>query len=152
MTHTSGYREFVNTLALTGRMVLEADYIDRDEIIDVVQRQTELQNDPGAEFNYNNAAFGLLSMVIERVSGTPFADWMRQYVFLPLGMTSTLVRMSPTQIIEGRSEGYLPSPTGGFRETRDLGASAGAGGIYTTIPDLVRWVDNLQTGRLGGKA
>lgn len=151
MTHTSGYREFVNTLALTGRMVLEADFIDRSEIIEVVQRQTELQNDPGAEFNYNNTAFGLLAMVVERATDTPFAEWMRENVFLPLGMQTTVVRASPTQIVHDRAQGYLPAPTGGFRETPDLGASMGAGGIYTTIGDLARWIDNLQTGRLGGK-
>lgn len=152
MTHTSGYREFVNTLALTGRRVLEADYIDRAEIISVVQRQPELQNDPGAEFNYNNTAFALLSMVVERVTDTPFKDWMRDNVFLPLGMKSTVVRATPNQIVEHRAQGYLPAPAGGFQETSDLGGSTGAGGIYTTVGDLARWVDNLQTGRLGGKA
>ncbi len=152
LTHTSGYREFVNTLALTGRMVLNADYIDRSEVIEIVQRQPELQNDPGAEFNYNNTAFGLLSMVVERTTDTPFGEWMRENVFLPLGMEHTAVRMTPNQIIEDRAQGYFPAPEGGFRETSDLGASAGAGGIYTTVGDLARWIDNLQTGRLGGRA
>ena len=49
LTHTSGYREYLNTLALGGRRLLEGDYIDRSEIIDIVRRQPELQNQPGAE-------------------------------------------------------------------------------------------------------
>jgi CubicO group peptidase (beta-lactamase class C family) len=151
MTHTSGYREFVNTIALTGRQLLEGDYIDRSEIIKVVQRQPKLQNDPGAEFNYNNTAFGLLSMVVERTTDTPFAEWMRENVFLPLGMQNTVVRATPTQIVDRRAQGYSPAPAGGFRATPDLGASMGAGGIYTTVGDLARWIDNLETGRLGGK-
>jgi CubicO group peptidase (beta-lactamase class C family) len=151
MTHTSGYREFVNTLALTGRMVLEADFVDRSEIIKVVQQQPELQNDPGSEFNYNNTAFGLLAMVVERTTDTPFPEWMRENVFLPLGMQNTAVRATPGQIVHGHAQGYLPAPTGGFKETRDLGASMGAGGIYTTVVDLARWIDNLQTGKLGGQ-
>ena len=152
LTHTSGYREFVNTIALTGRQLLEGDYIDPSEVIKVVQRQPELQNEPGAEFNYNNTAFGLLSMVVARTTDTPFAEWMRENVFLPLGMQNTVVRATPTQIVEDRAQGYSPAPTGGFRAVPDLGASTGAGGIYTTVVDLARWIENLQTGRLGGKA
>lgn len=152
LTHTSGYREFINTIVLTGRQLLEGDYIDRSEVIKVVQRQPELQNDPGAEFNYNNTAFGLLSMVVERTTDTPFAEWMHENVFLPLGMRNTVVRATPTQLVEGRAQGYGPAPTGGFRLVPDLGASMGAGGIYTTVVDLARWIENLQTGRLGGKA
>lgn len=150
LTHTSGYREFVNTLALAGRQVLNADYVDRSEVIEIVQRQPELQNDPGSEFNYNNTAFALLAMVVERVTDTPFPEWMRENVFLPLGMEHTVVRATPTQIVEDHAQGYLPAPTGGFQVTPDLGASMGAGGIYTTVGDLARWIDNLQTGRLGG--
>jgi CubicO group peptidase (beta-lactamase class C family) len=147
--HTSGYREFVNLLLMGGRQVLEADYIARDEVIQVVQRQPELQNVPGAEFNYNNTAFGLVTIVMERVTGRPFGEWMREEVFLPLGMVNTRVRMHPGQIIPGASQGLIPAE-GGFRQTRDLGASMGAGGIYSTVVDMARWADNLATGRLGG--
>jgi CubicO group peptidase (beta-lactamase class C family) len=149
LTHTTGYREFINTLIIEGRQVLEGDYIAPDEPIKVINRQPELQNDPGAEFNYNNTAFSLATIVVERVTGRPFAEWMRDEVFLPLGMTKTWVRANPGQIIPGRSIGYIPGDFG-FREVRDLHASAGAGGIYTTPGDVAKWMSNLKTGKLGG--
>jgi CubicO group peptidase (beta-lactamase class C family) len=151
LTHTTGYREFINTLLIEGRQVLEGDYIAPDEPIKVINRQPELQNDPGAEFNYNNTAFSLATIVVERVTGRPFAEWMRDEVFLPLGMTKTWVRANPGQIIPGRSRGYIPGDFG-FREVRDLHASAGAGGIYTTPGDAAKWMGNLKTGKLGGPA
>jgi CubicO group peptidase (beta-lactamase class C family) len=151
LTHTTGYREFINTLIIEGRQVLEGDYIAPDEVIKVVNRQPTLQNEPGAEFNYNNSAFSLATIVVERVTGRPFAEWMREEVFLPLGMTKTWVRASPGQIIPGRSVGYIPGE-GGFREVRDLHGSAGAGGIYTTPGDAAKWLHNLKTGELGGPA
>ncbi len=151
LTHTAGYREFINTLLIEGRQVLEGDYIAPDEAIKVINRQPTLQNDPGAEFNYNNSAFSLATIVIERVTGRPFAEWMRDEVFLPLGMTKTRMRANPGQIIPGRSVGYIAGDFG-FREVRDLHASAGAGGIYTTPGDVAKWMSNLKTGKLGGPA
>jgi CubicO group peptidase (beta-lactamase class C family) len=151
LTHTTGYREFVNTLILEGRQVLEGDYIAPDEVIKVINRQPALQNAPGAEFNYNNSAFSLATIVLERVTGRPFADWMRDEVFLPLGMTKTWVRANPGQIIPHRTIGYIAGDFG-FREVRDLSGSAGAGGIYTTPGDAAKWLRNFRTGELGGPA
>jgi len=151
LTHSTGYREFINTLIMEGRQVLEGDYIAPDEVIKVINRQPALQNQPGAEFNYNNSAFSLATIVVERVTGRPFSEWMREDVFLPLGMTKTWVRANPGQIIPGRSNGYIPGE-GGFREVRDLHGSAGAGGIYTTPGDVAKWLRNYKTGELGGPA
>ncbi len=151
LSHTTGYREFINTLIIEGRQVLEGDYIAPDEAIKVINRQPALQNEPGAEFNYNNSSFSLLSMVVARVSGRPFAEFMREEVFLPLGMTKTWVRADPGQIIPGRSIGYITGD-GGFREVRDLHASQGAGGINTTPGDVAKWFHNFKTGALGGPA
>jgi len=151
LSHTTGYREFINTLIIEGRQVLEGDYIGPDEVIKVINRQPALQNEPGAEFNYNNSAFALATIVLERVTGRPFAEWMRDEVFLPLGMTKTWVRANPGQIIPGRSIGYIAGE-GGFREVRDLHASQGAGGINTTPGDIAKWFRNFKTGQLGGPA
>ena len=151
LTHTTGYREFINTLIIEGRQVLEGDYIAPDEVIKVINRQPALQNDPGAEFNYNNSAFSLATIVLERVTGRPFSEWMRDEVFLPLGMTKTWVRANPGQIIPNRSIGYIAGDFG-FREVRDLYGSAGAGGIHTTPGDVAKWFRNLKTGELGGPA
>ena len=151
ITHTTGYREFVNTLIIEGRQVLEGDYIASEEVIKVVNRAPTLQNVPGAEWNYNNSAFSLATIVVERVTGQPFPEFMRDHVFIPLGMTKTWVRASPGQIIPHRTIGYIPGDLG-FREVRDLFASAGAGGIYTTPGDAAKWMHNFKTGGLGGPA
>lgn len=150
LTHTSGYREFLNTVLLTGRRLDRGDHIDRAEIIALVQRQPELQNEPGAEWNYNNTAFSLLSMIVERVGGEPFPDWMQHNVFEPLGMHDTFIRGEAQTIVEHSAQGYARDDEGRWRNAADLGASMGAGGIYTTIPDLAKWVKNYKTGELGG--
>lgn len=152
LTHTSGYREFLNLVILEGRRLDHGDYIDRDEMIAIVQRQPKLQNSPGAEWNYNNTGFALLSLIVERVSGMDFPDFMARRVFGPIGMTHTLVRPSPEVIVPGMAMGYSPGGSAGFRESRDLFGAMGAGGIYTTVADLQRWVENLDRPRVGSRA
>ena len=148
ITHTSGLREFLNLTRMTGRRLDRGDWIDRSEIIDIVQRQPALQNEPGAEWNYNNTAFGLAAVIVERTSGQDFPTFMRDNVFEPLGMTRTLVRPSPIHIVPEMSEGYTPGPDG-FLQIGDLGGAAGAGGMYSTLDDLQTWVENYASPRLG---
>ena len=148
ITHTSGLREFLNLLRMTGRRLDRGDWIDRSELIDIVQRQPALQNAPGAEWNYNNTAYGLAATVVERTSGQDFHVFMQENVFGPLGMTGTMVRPSIRHIVPNQSEGYTPTPDG-YRQIGDLGGAVGAGAIYSTIGDLQTWIENYANPRVG---
>ena len=148
LNHTGGYREIYNLLPIQG--FDGEDAFARERAIMVVQRQPELQAPPNTEWNYNNTGFILLSLTVERLSGQSFADYMRENVFEPLGMSDTRVKMMQGEIIPGSAQGYTPVEGGGFRTTRDLAASAGAGGVYTTADDLARWMLNYRDATLGG--
>lgn len=152
ITHQSGLREFLNLLLMTDRQVGQ-DWIDRKEIIQIVQRQPRLQNVPGAEFNYNNTAFGLATIIVERTSGKNFPAFLRDEVFVPLGMTRSAARADRATIIPNAAMGYLARPTG-YAEATDLGGALGAGGIYTTVEDLQRWGENMlsPTPTVGSRA
>lgn len=150
LTHTSGYREFFNTLSMNGRLI--NDYIGPKEITGVLLHQPELQNIPGAEWNYNNTGYALLAMVIKKTSGMEFPEWMRKNVFEPLGMNHTYVRENPGAIIPNSAMGYMPAADGSYAEIRDLSASQGAGGIYTTLGDLAKWAANFDAYTLGNAA
>ena len=148
ITHTSGLREFLNLVRMTGRRLDHGDWIDRSELIDIVQRQPALQNTPGAEWNYNNTAFGLAAAIVERTSGQDFHVFMQENVFGPLGMTGSMVRPSNRHIVPNQSEGYTPGPDG-YRQIGDLGGAVGAGAVYSTIEDLQTWVENYAAPRVG---
>ena len=148
ITHTSGLREFLNLLRMTGRRLDRGDWIDRSELIDIAQRQPALQNAPGAEWNYNNTAFGLAATIVERTSGQDFHVFMEENVFGPLGMTGSMVRPSPRHMVPNQSVGYTPTGDG-YRQIGDLGGAVGAGAVYSTIGDLQTWVENYANPRVG---
>ena len=151
LTHTTGYREIYNALVLGARRFDEGDYVSRDEMISLVQRQPSLQNSPGDEFNYNNTAFALAALVVERVAKQPFAEFMAQRVFTPLGMKQTSVRADRHATVRGATTGYSRAPNGEWRDLGDLASSMGAGGIYSTLGDLQTWVENYANPRVGKK-
>ena len=150
LTHTSGYREFINAEALAGVRIEKGDWMDTDAVIATVQRQTDLQNRPGSEWNYNNTGYGLLAEVVTRVTGTPYPDWVRTEIFEPLGMHDTRFRMQVDEVIPHASTGYTKSDES-YLEARDIGGALGAGGVYTTVADMARWMAHLGRFELGGE-
>jgi len=148
LNHVGGYREVYNTFGMMGYQ--GEDAFPRDKVIELVQRQPDLQAEPNTEFNYNNTGYILVAMTIARVSGMSFQDYMRERVFEPLGMANTLVTRRQGQIIPNSATGYVPVEEGGYRQARDLPASAGAGGIYTTVEDISKWMLNYRDHTLGG--
>ncbi len=147
LSHTSGYREYLNSLLMSGRQM--GDIIRREEIIPLVQNQPELQNKPGESYNYNNTGYALLAMVIERVTGETYPDWMKKNIFLPLGMTHTVVRTNPGMIIPGNAQGYIKLEDDQYQEVMDIPSSMGAGGMYATVADLQKWIQNFSKPAVG---
>jgi CubicO group peptidase (beta-lactamase class C family) len=147
LNHTNGFREVYNLMPMTGWK--GEDGLRREEVIELLKRQEELQAAPGEEYNYNNSAFILLAEIVERISGQSFQEFMQEQVFGPLEMTSSMVRSSPAEIVPEASQGYVRDSTG-FREAGDLYASYGAGGIYTTVEDFSKWLGNFSKPVVGG--
>jgi CubicO group peptidase (beta-lactamase class C family) len=154
LNHTSGYREFLNLLGMSGRGIGEGDYIDRDELLLILQHQPELQEPPGTKFNYNNTAYGLAAMLVERVTEIPFPEWMAENVFQPVGMTDSRIRSHLGEVVPNAADGYVYAEQSAFRQAGDLGGGGGsvmgAGAVYSTVDDLARWMNNLHTARVGG--
>ncbi len=148
MNHTNGLREVYNLIPMTGWK--GQDGLRREEIIEILKRQEKLQASPGEEYNYNNSAFIMLAEIVERISDQDFPDWMAENVFGPLGMESTVVRANPSTIVPNSSQGYVIEASG-FKEAGDLDASYGAGGIYTTVEDINKWLNNFHEPILGGE-
>jgi CubicO group peptidase (beta-lactamase class C family) len=103
---------------------------------------------PGAEMRYSNSGYVLLGYLIERVSGQSYAAFLRDNIFTPLGMMDTGYDVH-AEIIEHRASGYAPAP-GGFANAPyiDMTIPHGAGALYSTTEDLLRWTQGLFAGKL----
>ncbi|MCT7986609.1 beta-lactamase family protein [Laspinema sp. A4] len=108
----------------------------------------EIEGDRGVEFEYNNSGYALLALIIERVSGQPFWDFMAEQIFRPLGMNNTLVFADLAQQIPNRAEGYAVSPEGTFSPSASPSVIAGDGNIFSSIADLARYDQGLRNGAL----
>lgn len=106
---------------------------------------------PGAQFKYSNTGYMVLATLVERVSGMPFAVYLERRFFKPLGMKNTLLPIpGGKQEIRGRAFGFVPAVVGDRRAVDQIPGlfMRGAGGIYSTVPDLLRWQNAVTAGRV----
>ncbi|MEM1054458.1 MAG: serine hydrolase domain-containing protein [Bacteroidota bacterium] len=147
--HTSGLRDSFGLLTMAG--VRDGDLVTQEIARDLVLRQRELNFKPGTEFGYSNSNYIALAEIVERVTGDSFRAWMEREVFRPLGMNHTFVGDDHREIVPGRAASYRPAGDG-FALADSPFSAYGAGGIYSTIGDLVHWIRNFRTHEVGGAA
>jgi CubicO group peptidase (beta-lactamase class C family) len=146
--HTSGLPEYSTVARLAG--FGETDVISFDDLLAMLQHWAALYSPPGSGWRYTNTEYALLAAIVWRVTGEPFAEWMREHVFGPLQMDNTLIQSSALQVIPARAEGYAERD-GGFVLGREmLGDFPGAAHAYSTIDDMVKWLENFRTMTVGG--
>jgi CubicO group peptidase (beta-lactamase class C family) len=103
---------------------------------------------PGEAWQYSDVGYFLLGMVIEKVSGKKYAEFLAERIFRPLGMKSTSVP-DPIHILKHRVRGYTLLNGNWVNIWREAqGELESHSGIFSTVGDLVRWDRALSTGRL----
>ncbi len=106
---------------------------------------------PGEGCRYNNAGYVLLGMVIEKITGMEYTEWLKENLLIPWGLTSTYFP-SMDEINENTAEGYIPFENAkgpSWRKNIYSIPPVGTpeGGIYTTVGDLDRLVRGLVDGQ-----
>jgi D-aminopeptidase len=146
MTHTSGlYDAHALRYAFSGieREVPTADLLSCYKELDT------LNFAPGTSFSYNNGAYALLSTIIERVADESFEEFMSRTVFGPAGMHDTCVRRVMSGVLPNSALDHTRDVKGTFVKAHPTGASAGNGGIVSTVEDMLRWLSLLDQPSIG---
>ena len=143
LNHTSGLRDYLTLMSLRG--LRGDDFYTGAELIAVQVRQAELNFPPGAEYLYSNSGYFLLTEAVARAVGKPFKEYAEEVLFGPLGMTHSHFHDDHDHIVPLRADGYAPLPEGGFRTSMTTLDMIGDGGVYTSIKDMVHWVNALAT-------
>ncbi|MGV7119221.1 serine hydrolase domain-containing protein [Sphingopyxis sp. 550A] len=145
--HTSGLRDWGSVAAIEG-WPRNSRTANNDDVLKIAARQTELNFAPGSHYLYSNSNYNLLAIVVDRVSGQSLADFTRDRIFAPLGMTSTRWRDDHGDIVLGRTGAY-EYEDGVWRNEQVIEDAYGNGGLLTTVGDLVKWQAALDSDAFG---
>jgi len=158
LNHTSGlpdYMELMDSLFDKTQIATNKDIISLFN-----QYKPKVQFQPNSRFEYSNTGYALLAIIIENVSGMSYADYLNDFIFKPLDMSSTFVynrRLQP-KTLSNYAYGYISpdSLTGyilpdDFDETKYvvwLDGIVGDGTVNSTVIDLLKWDRALYTSKL----
>jgi CubicO group peptidase (beta-lactamase class C family) len=114
-------------------------------VLKLLEQQTAGKFPAGSKWEYSNSGYVVLGLIVEKVSGKPFGQFLHDRIFAPLKMTSTLAYEKGKNDVPNRAYGYTKEKDG-WRETDQSSTSAtlGDGGIYTSIDDLIQWDHALR--------
>jgi CubicO group peptidase (beta-lactamase class C family) len=144
LTHTSGIHSYTDQPDFLRRV---SKATTTEAIVEEIKKYP-YDFDPGAKWSYSNSGYLLLGYIVEKVSGQSYGDFLRNNIFLPLGMTNTgIYRIGldlPTEAM-----GYTLG-TNGFKRALfwDPSWCGGAGVLSSTVEDLYRWNEGIFNGRL----
>jgi CubicO group peptidase (beta-lactamase class C family) len=148
LNHTSGLRDWGSVAEMSGwgRSVRTHHH---DHVLDILSRQSALNYPPGEAYSYTNSGYNLLAIIVERVSGSSFADFSRDRIFEPLGLSNTSWRDDYRRLVPGRATAYSPQGEG-FIINQPIEHVHGNGGLLTTVGDLLTWTESLEAASLAG--
>ncbi len=141
LTHTAGFGD--------------CPYSFRNERVSTTRQYEYAKNDqvgftPGDRWQYSDDGYFLLGMIIERVSGQKYADFLSERIFGPLEMTSTSV-LDWDRILEHRVQTYTLAPSSGHLDHLPCNLQIELPsyfGIFSTVNDLAKWDKALYTEKL----
>jgi CubicO group peptidase (beta-lactamase class C family) len=147
LNHTSGLPDYEDLMEQ--RSAGEAPWSDTRQIQDaevlrLLEGQKRGKFAPGAKWSYSNSGYVVLGLVVAKVSGKPFGDFLHERVFAPLKMDHTLAYVRGTNQVPNRAYGHSEKEKA-FVETDQSATSAtlGDGGVYSNLEDLAKWDDAL---------
>jgi D-alanyl-D-alanine carboxypeptidase len=142
LNHTSGIASFTS---LPDAAENERRDLSQAQVLGLI-RDKPFDFEPGTRWRYDNSAFYLAGMVVERVTGQTYGTYVREHVFEPLGMSSTSL-CDARRVVAHLASGYEV-------DGEDLVNAAfvswklpsAAGAICATATDLLKWQTALETG------
>jgi CubicO group peptidase (beta-lactamase class C family) len=149
LNHTSGlpdYAELMDREEKTGgKKWGPDDQIQDQEVLELLKAQPGGLFPPGTRWEYSNSGYVVLGLIVAKVSGMPYREFLRQRIFSPLKMRHSLVYEKGKNEISRRAFGYSKE-NDAFVEGDQSATSAtlGDGGIYSNVADLAKWDEGLR--------
>lgn len=146
LNHTSGLRDWGEIEEVAGWPRTTREYTHA-HVLEIISRQHELNYAPGDAWSYTNSGYNLAAMLVERVSGMKLQAFCRKEFFEPLRMNSTQWRDDFRRVVPNRAIAYELQKSE-WRQDMPFEDVYGNGGLLSTVGDMLKWNDNITSGKL----
>jgi CubicO group peptidase (beta-lactamase class C family) len=157
LTHTSGMLDYETLMEqkekVEGPLWTATKQIHDEDVFTLLAQQAHGDFTPGTKWSYSNSGYVVLGLVVAKISGMPFAEFLQRHIFGPLKMASTVAYVDGLNTVSHRAYGYSKQ-NGQWQDTDQSATSAtlGDGGIYSNLRDLARWDAALASDKLLSRA
>jgi CubicO group peptidase (beta-lactamase class C family) len=118
------------------------------DVLHLIEKTDTAMFSPGSKFEYSNTAYVLLGLVVAKVSGMPYGEFLKKRIFEPAGMAHTMVN-SKTDSIPNRAYGYTLKEDKLIKKDQSrYSYLLGDGGVYSSVEDFYKWDQALYTSKL----
>ena len=150
LNHTSGLLDYEDLMPKTDpNLPVEKIQILDDGVLALLKQQRTTKFVPGTHWDYSNSGYVVLGLVVAKVSGKPFDEFLHDRIFAPLNMTNTVAYVRGKNGVPHRAYGHSKTSSG-WEQTDQSPTSAtlGDGGVYSSLADLSKWDDALRRNTL----
>ncbi len=149
LNHTSGLPDYEDLMAAAEKrkgapLWTSKRQIQDAEVLDLLKQEAAGKFAPGTQWSYSNSGYVVLGLVVAKISGKPFREFLRERIFAPLEMSQTVAYQRGQNEVTQRAYGHSKEGEA-WKETDQSSTSAtlGDGGIYSSLEDLAKWDEGL---------
>jgi CubicO group peptidase (beta-lactamase class C family) len=148
LNHTSGLPDYEDLMEavekVNGPTWTPEKQIQDAEVLELLKKEKNGKFAPGTSWSYSNSGYVVLGLIVAKVSGNTYGEFLRARIFSPLKMNHTVVFEKINSKVSNRAFGH--SKANELKETDQSATSAtlGDGGIYSNLEDLAKWDDALR--------
>ena len=155
LNHTSGLLDYEDLMAkeYPGKPDDQIPQIHDAGVLALLEKASTTKFPPGTKWEYSNSGYCVLAMIVEKVSGHPFSQFVHDRIFAPLQMNHSLAYEKGKNEVPNRAYGYtLTGKVWKQTDQSSTSATLGDGGIYTSLDDLAKWDAALREHKLLSEA
>ncbi|MEW5798878.1 MAG: serine hydrolase domain-containing protein [Bacteroidota bacterium] len=144
LTHTSGLVDYESLIPDSQTVqVLDADCLRLMHDVDT------LYFPAGTKYQYSNTGYALLALIVEKISGMRFADFLKKNIFDVVGMPTSVAFENGISTVANRAYGHSRTDSGWIQtDQSNTSAVLGDGGIYSNVEEMSSWISALWNYKL----
>jgi CubicO group peptidase (beta-lactamase class C family) len=151
LNHTAGLQDYETLMEQPKHKGKWTDdhQIQDTEVLTLLEQSDHGMFPPGTQWYYSNSGYVVLGLIVTKVSGQLFPEFLHQRIFAPLQMEHTLAYVKGQNEIHNRAYGHTKEGnTWKQTDQSPTSATLGDGGIYSSLEDLAKWDEALRANKL----